>query len=160
MPYVHFKEKPLISNIITKTLEIKDSNIATKEALKSKEIEMGSQIRRQRLLLINISALLFKAFHLCCGKIHLVYYKTFHFFSKLEILRLYVRSFKRPFQNRNVIFICILLPTRKRVIYNSIRQDFDNIIKLLKMCNNRFKNSILTFKLNVIWYVMIVVYEM
>ena len=40
MLFVPFKEQPLISS------RFKDSNIA-KEALKSKQIEMGSQIRRQ-----------------------------------------------------------------------------------------------------------------
>ena len=58
MLYVHFKEEPLISSIRTETYLVEDSNIA-KEALKSKQIEMGSQIRQQGPLL---SALLFKAF--------------------------------------------------------------------------------------------------
>ena len=56
--YVHLKEQPLINSMRTETQEVRDSNIA-KEALKSKQIKMGSQIRRQGQLL---SALLSEAF--------------------------------------------------------------------------------------------------
>ena len=38
MPYVHFKEKPLISSIRTETLDAKDTNIP-RESVKSKQIE-------------------------------------------------------------------------------------------------------------------------
>ena len=46
MPYVHFKELPLISRIKTETEGFKYPN-EEKETLKSKQIEMGSQIRRK-----------------------------------------------------------------------------------------------------------------
>ena len=44
MLYVHFKKLSLISSIRNKTEEVQDPNTA-KEALKSKLIEIGSQIK-------------------------------------------------------------------------------------------------------------------
>ena len=57
MLYGHFKEKPLVSSIIIKILEIQVPNIA-KYVLKSKQFERGSQIRRLEQLL---TAILFEA---------------------------------------------------------------------------------------------------
>ena len=44
--YMYFNEKPLISIIRIQTKEARDSNIV-KEVLKSKQVEIGSRIRRQ-----------------------------------------------------------------------------------------------------------------
>ena len=57
MIYVHFNELAL-SSIRTHTWEFQDTKIL-KEAFKSKQIEMGSQIRRQGH---PLSAVLFETF--------------------------------------------------------------------------------------------------
>ena len=60
MLYVHFKEKPLtMLTVDTYRMGSRTNSNIAKDGLKSKQIEIGCQIQRQRQLL---SALLFEGF--------------------------------------------------------------------------------------------------